>query len=541
MTKESIKKIRKRIGDARLIIIDEVSMVTPILLARIDSVLRQLKKSTQDFGGLHIVLVGDFLQLPPIAWGDPIKKTLFDNAVRLSTQRQMKSPGIIQGTQLFQKFIKFDLFNIERCKDEQHKQLMKDLRNFDKTNPITPEMLKSLKILKAKDLKEDPEWEFAPIIVTTNLTRQMINHKQILRFATKYNKPILSWTTPIKSGNDINGAIHWQYYPNLNDHALKLFPMLIQYFVAGAECSIESTKYAKYGLKKGSTVKMLKLIWEKNNVDLTKLPVGEITKVERPTYIIIETKSGQLIPINYETLDTNKSSSNPNKNITYQAHPLQLLFSITFHKAQSRTMKKVILLLNSRKCSRRLCQLSYQSFVVGTTRVRDGNDLRIFELSQEDIEQLCKLQIPPTFVLWFRNHDKNGKWIPNGLQQINQSRQNHLYKSLHKHKTLSDLTVKAMQYFCREFDIPFKSNDKKAQLMKLLQPIFAECQNLDITSTTNLASKIQKQFLIKMQNGNLNSFTTSTLNSYAIVFGIQCSNTSRKNLINLLSKTIKKK
>jgi len=58
--------IKKRVSRAKILIIDEVSMLLPETLLMIDAVCRKIKGSMASFGGLQIVLVGDFFQLPPI-------------------------------------------------------------------------------------------------------------------------------------------------------------------------------------------------------------------------------------------------------------------------------------------------------------------------------------------------------------------------------------------------------------------------------------------------------------------------------------------
>ena len=58
--------IKKRIGRAKILIIDEISMLLPETLSMVDAVCRKIKGSAAPFGGLQIVLVGDFFQLPPV-------------------------------------------------------------------------------------------------------------------------------------------------------------------------------------------------------------------------------------------------------------------------------------------------------------------------------------------------------------------------------------------------------------------------------------------------------------------------------------------
>jgi ATP-dependent exoDNAse (exonuclease V) alpha subunit len=59
----------KRITNATVLIIDEVSMLSPNTLDMVDQVCKALRRSQEPFGGLQIVLSGDFFQLPPIVRG----------------------------------------------------------------------------------------------------------------------------------------------------------------------------------------------------------------------------------------------------------------------------------------------------------------------------------------------------------------------------------------------------------------------------------------------------------------------------------------
>ena len=60
------KYIAKRVRNAKVLIIDEISMLLPGMLSMIDVVCREIKQEPKPFGGAQVVLVGDFFQLPPI-------------------------------------------------------------------------------------------------------------------------------------------------------------------------------------------------------------------------------------------------------------------------------------------------------------------------------------------------------------------------------------------------------------------------------------------------------------------------------------------
>lgn len=60
----------KRLERTDVLIIDEVSMLRPEILDMVDQVARALKRSQEPFGGMQVVLSGDFFQLPPVVRGD---------------------------------------------------------------------------------------------------------------------------------------------------------------------------------------------------------------------------------------------------------------------------------------------------------------------------------------------------------------------------------------------------------------------------------------------------------------------------------------
>ena len=60
------RNIVRRVGNACVLIIDEVSMLSARTLSMIDAVCREIRRNKSAFGGLQTVLVGDFFQLPPV-------------------------------------------------------------------------------------------------------------------------------------------------------------------------------------------------------------------------------------------------------------------------------------------------------------------------------------------------------------------------------------------------------------------------------------------------------------------------------------------
>ena len=56
----------KRFERARVLIIDEVSMLHHFQLDLVDRICRTFKRNEEPFGGLQVILCGDFFQLPPV-------------------------------------------------------------------------------------------------------------------------------------------------------------------------------------------------------------------------------------------------------------------------------------------------------------------------------------------------------------------------------------------------------------------------------------------------------------------------------------------
>ena len=63
----SNERVYKRLNKAKVLIIDEVSMLDSRTLGMVDSVCRSVRRNGEPFGGLQTVLVGDFFQLPPVS------------------------------------------------------------------------------------------------------------------------------------------------------------------------------------------------------------------------------------------------------------------------------------------------------------------------------------------------------------------------------------------------------------------------------------------------------------------------------------------
>ena len=108
---ELYKKIRKNGKSMRnwlstdLLIIDEISMMTAELLDKLDELAKKIRSDPSPFGGIQLLLVGDFFQLPPIN----VTKFAFES-------------------EIWKTMITIELTQIMRQKEETFQKILKEAR-----------------------------------------------------------------------------------------------------------------------------------------------------------------------------------------------------------------------------------------------------------------------------------------------------------------------------------------------------------------------------------------------------------------------------
>lgn len=87
-------RVRARLRNDYAVIIDEISMIHPDAFCAADLIARTVRESDAPFGGLRLIVVGDFLQLPPITQYGQRVQWLFDS--ELWEQCQFKTVNLKQ-------------------------------------------------------------------------------------------------------------------------------------------------------------------------------------------------------------------------------------------------------------------------------------------------------------------------------------------------------------------------------------------------------------------------------------------------------------
>jgi len=166
-----------KIFNLDVLIIDEISMMDVELFELIDNLLKRIKNNNKPFGGIQLILIGDFYQLPPIN-GDYCFISPLWNILSL-------------------KYI--ILTELIRQKDDNKLQLiLEEIRNQSPSEE-TFEILKNLKttIFENKDIKPT---KLYPI----NINVDKINNYEFMRLVKKNKGNIKEYKAISYNGSNID-------------------------------------------------------------------------------------------------------------------------------------------------------------------------------------------------------------------------------------------------------------------------------------------------------------------------------------------------
>jgi hypothetical protein len=309
---------------------------------------------------------------------------------------------------------------------------------------IKPEDIARYKILTSIDLQDD-DWKFAPILVSTNLERLNITRLQAQRFAKEHKTFVFKWHAH-KHGTWINppSPEHLDYVADNND-------FFWDYFVSGAPAFITENINTDLGIANGTPVTCHSLSFEtkeecsaiqqlvSDNGDnygaeiiLNMIPqcinVAFDYNIASPRKQLQKKilwpfsllynkqpatkKSLIVLPLRHATTRYNENkcfefrnspalNANLSKVVILPQFPLELGFAMTIHKAQGRTLPRVILALSVRPTQ----QIEFAAFYVAMSRVEERNHIRILSHENRDIGQslyyLTKLHFNPHVSMFY--------------------------------------------------------------------------------------------------------------------------------------------
>ncbi len=535
---QQIVDISKKLENVQMIVIDEVSMMTPVTLARVDFHLRQVCGSEYPFGGKDIILVGDMFQFPPVEQKFQDKAALYQAVIRVARGQSTPNATYKEGAETFMKFKMLKLKGQERA-EPLYAQWLNRLRDTDYECPIDDAWLEKLKVLSIKDVirQRERDWAFTPILVSGHHERREIIKHKMLKFGKRYNEPIFTWNCVWRT-KYIPGK--GSIYEEPTATCATVYPELTQYFVRGAKCVLTESIY---GFRKGTNGTYVGIVWDdkktKHKYNINTMQTGKIHAVEQPKYIIVEiitdpeTNAKKLICIKpkHETFDdkfgtrqARKNNKKANKLYKHmKRHQTELTIAKTYHSVQGGTYDSIVLSINSCNTkAQKIKDLSLTSLLVGLTRVHDFNEHRILPISDKDLKKLKKLKHDPLLKIFFKSYDNNGNFLPNEAKKYELMRETKAKLQLGMFN-FKDMIVKDFQSdIFKALDIhvdpPLKKNYQKC-----FKSVHSEGKKLleKLKKNDEIRLRLQNPYRRELQQECITNLPVRKVKYYARRFGIK--------------------
>jgi hypothetical protein len=317
----------------------------------------------------------------------------------------------------------------------------------------------------------DSEWQFAPILVATNKERNNIIRHQSRLFGQHHGTYVFKWRVFEKKWKN-------KPHPQLLKKITDAEAFFWQYFVPGADAFITFNINPELGLANGSPVRCHSLGFKKTamiqaikaliqgNGTHNPLPFGSEIELHTPpdalfveilpslddkepttkrklqmsmlqTQSIDNPENKIVIPI--EPVKESDKDRSQWKVIAFKTHssfspiaeaefrvpfPLEMAFAMTVHKAQGRTLSRVILALTQQPNT--ASQMKYAAIFVALSRVKHASHIRLLDhnYTSMSLQQgrlrayayLTNLKPDEHVTLFYLGYtDQNGAWDPDKM------------------------------------------------------------------------------------------------------------------------------
>ena len=316
------------------LVIDEVSMMTPSLVELLDKVGKLARKCDKPFGGLQVVFVGDFYQLPPVS--REVTAFAFESPLWLT---------IVQQT--------YFLTDIMRQKDPVFQKILNEARVGDLSQ-------ESYEILEGRKTMEWKQREIKPtLLFTRNADVNTINETQLKKLPGE--ERVFEPTTEVPAGMGADVA-----------------QMLTE------KLDKDAPYETKLRLKEGAQVMLLRQIFqeqpdEKDRGKIVKSPIhglvngsrGIVKEFAADGNPVVKFMNGRTILVRPETWAADEEEDS----LKRSQIPLRLAYALTIHKAQGASLDSVIIDVGTNTFE------SGQAYVA-LSRVRSLDSLFIYEISK---------------------------------------------------------------------------------------------------------------------------------------------------------------
>ena len=407
---------RAAFGNARVLVIDEVSLMNAQVFEAInDRLVEWFGEDAGTFGGIGIILMGDFFQIPSI--GSPI----------INASKQSKV------AKLFGEFECISFTEQMRAADDNaHASRLGAFRNPDASStPVKyTSILDAASTLSPADFADEIGFRTAPILCADNASRMMYNKVRAIEFAKYTNQCVIAWRHKLdtKTQQHFNNAAVRRECTV--DDLVSRFEELTFYFVEGAPVALNRNIATDLCLTNGTLAKLHSLTMSDEVAEELRLRVREAMPGDvvflgsQPMSVNIEVETPlsanwsrslslmngrAIVPITMSKFWTELDAVTAKEarrrldamhhtSLKFKDFDMELAFAMTFHKVQGKTLNKVILDFNNSK----LAHMSLAALYVGVSRVRRGTDIRIMPLDPSIREHLEGLTFNEQLCKWWR-------------------------------------------------------------------------------------------------------------------------------------------
>ncbi len=294
----AVGQAKRRIKNCKILAIDEISMLSAYHFEYLDELFQAVRGNNLPFGGIQLVLIGDFLQLPPVANAIDIsyypRKTLF--CFESSVWSNLNLKNIV-------------LTKIYRQKDPKFTKTLCNLR----LGKITE---KDMELISKRFIDESSE--------INNKLHLFPKKIQTKRFN---NEKLNELSTPVYTYKAYDNILVPESIENKEKYKKKVFYEMNNYFQA------EYTLNLKVGCR------VMLLINADFKSGLINGSCGYVTKLAK-SYAVVKFDNGITKKISsclFELIE------NDTVKATRFQLPLKLAYAITIHKSQGMTFDEIVI------------------------------------------------------------------------------------------------------------------------------------------------------------------------------------------------------
>jgi len=319
-------KAKKNWLAADAVIIDEVSMMTPVLLDKLDAIGRAMRKAKgRPFGGLQVILVGDLYQLPPVN-----KEEDYSFVFESDFWKEHIKDVVILNT-------------IHRQSDPVFLKILEEARAGNLSE-------ESISILETRKSKEWKKLEIKPtLLFTRRADVEEINMAQLKKCeGTDYVFKAKNVYTPPPFASIKPTEEQIQWATEKMDKNGSYVPELV--LRVGCQVMLLTNTHAEHGLVNGSRGIIERFCEGPEPFPLVKFKNGECLIIQPATWA-----SEEIEGFNREQI------------------PLRLAYAVTIHKAQGATLDCALIDIGDNT-------FEYGQAYVALSRVKSLDSLYIWEL-----------------------------------------------------------------------------------------------------------------------------------------------------------------